>query len=158
VRGRHRKPPRRSDLVLPTVTVAAVLSVGGVGASAALTSDHDVRGFTTPRPVPTVAIPTHPAATPAATPSPTSTATPAATQTTPWLSVTTTGRVAWVQVAARHHKVLYAGLLRHGRTVEFRQRPLRVTVGDAGAVKLVIDGKVRNPAGRAGAVLRLIAR
>ena len=41
--GRHRKPARRGGVVLPSLAVAAVLSLGSVGANAALTGGEAVR-------------------------------------------------------------------------------------------------------------------
>ena len=55
-------------------------------------------------------------------------------------------------------RVLFAGIARHGRTLTYRQRPLVVTLGDAGAVRLVLHHRVKAPAGKRGAVLRFTVR
>lgn len=66
--------------------------------------------------------------------------------------------VSWVQVIGPQGRVLYAGILRHGHTLTYPQRPLTVTIGDAGVVRLVVNHHARAPAGRRGAVLRLVVR
>jgi len=68
------------------------------------------------------------------------------------------GRVSWVSVVGPRGQVLYAGLLRRGRTLSYRQRPLTVTLGDAGAVRLVLHHHVHAHAGRRGQVLRFSVR
>ena len=69
-----------------------------------------------------------------------------------------TGRVSWVQVIGPHGHVLIAAIVRHGRTLTYRQRPLVVTLGDAGAVRLTLHHHVKAPAGKRGAVLRFTVR
>jgi len=69
-----------------------------------------------------------------------------------------TGRVSWVSVLGPHGRVLYAGLLRHAHTLSYPQRPLTVTLGDAGAVRLVLHHHAKAHAGRRGEVLRLTVR
>ena len=69
-----------------------------------------------------------------------------------------TGRVSWVQVIGPHGRVLTAAIVRHGRTLTYRQRPLIVTLGDAGAVRLVLHHHAHAPAGKRGAVLRFTYR
>jgi len=150
-------------VVLPVLAVAAVLSLGGVGASAALSS-----GGAHPHPVPT-ATPAPGRTSPVATPfggapstvgpsSITSTAPAEQRTATADFAVTATRGIAWVQVIGPHGRVLYAGLLRRGHTLSYPQRPLTVTIGDAGAVRLVLHHHAHNPAGRRGAVLRLTVR
>jgi hypothetical protein len=157
--GRHRKPPQRGHVLVPAVAVAAVLSIGGVGASAALSSN----GTPKPRPAPTTAapIPTPPQAN-APTPAP-----PAVTATSPAapaprplpdFAITVTRSLSWVQVVGPRGRVLFAGFLRRGRTLSYSQRPLTVTLGDAGVVRLVVHHHARYPAGRRGAVLHFVVR
>jgi hypothetical protein len=160
--ARHRKPPRRGHIALPSLAAAAILGIGGVGASAALSG-----GGGHPAALPPVA---HPASsTPPATSSPTVGASTApsvaaappspATPPAPDFAITVTGRVCWIQVVGPHGRVLLAAIVRHGRTVSFPQRPLVVTLGDAGAVRLVLrhHAQVHAP-GRPGQVLRFTVR
>jgi hypothetical protein len=60
--------------------------------------------------------------------------------------------VSWVEVTRPGGKVLYSGLLRHGREVVVRRGPASAVIGDAGAVRLSRHGHVTNPAGRPGEV------
>jgi Domain of unknown function (DUF4115) len=154
--ARHRKPPRRGHIVLPTLAAAAILGAGGVGASAALSgggsADH-----------PAATRPAGPIATLAPSTTPTGGATPTVAPAprpapVPDFAITVTGRVSWVQVIGPHGRVLIAAIVRHGRTLTYSQRPLVVTLGDAGAVRLVVHHHVKAPAGRRGAVLRLTVR
>jgi hypothetical protein len=140
--------------VLPSLAVAAVLGVGGVSAGAALSGNGHHPSAALPRPaltahasVPVAHAPSTPASAPATAPA-----------ALPDFAVTVTGRVSWVGVVGPHGKVLYAGLLRHGRTLTYRQRPLTVTLGDAGAVRLVLHHRAKAHAGRRGQVLRFTVR
>jgi hypothetical protein len=74
------------------------------------------------------------------------------------LLITTTGRVAWVSVTVLGRRTLFAGMLRHGRTLRYSGHPLDVVIGDAGAVRLVVRGHVSAPAGSSGQVLRFTVR
>lgn len=123
-----------------------------MGTAAAIGSGHEVHDLAKPRTLPTVPLPA-----PSSTPTVTPTSVPAPAQ-LPWFSVTAIGRMAWVQILGGHRQVLYSGMLRHGRTVGFNQRPLQVTIGDAGAVRLVVRHHARTPAGKPGAVLSFSVR
>lgn len=145
-------------MVVPSLAAAAILGIGGVGASAALSgggSDHG-SGVRPSLPLATSApssTPTSPvtSATPVVTPA----SRPAAT---PDFAITVTGRVCWVQVVGPHGRVLIAANVRHGRTLTYKQRPLLVTLGDAGAVRLVLRHHAHAPAGKRGMVLRFTYR
>ena len=158
-RGRHRNPPRRGHIVLPSLAVAAVLGIGGVSAGAALSNSHTPDRGGGAVPPPTAMVTTAPPVTSSPAPAPTvssgAPAPPAATA--PDLVIIVTGRVCWVQVVGPHAHVLYAGMLRHGRTLRYHQGPLRVTLGDAGAVRLVLHHHAK-PAGRRGQVLSFTYR
>jgi hypothetical protein len=145
--------------VLPTLAAAAILGAGGVGASAALSGgggDHP-SGVRPSLPIATSVPSPTPArgVTPSATPS-VSSSRPAAT--VPDFALTVTGRVSWVQVIGPRGRVLIAAIVRHGRTLTYKQRPLIVTLGDAGAVRLVLHHHAHAPAGKRGAVLRFTYR
>ena len=149
--------------MLPSLAVAAVLGIGGVSAGAVLYSggSHEPAG-TLPRAVPTVAASSPPSpASPTGPSAPMASSTPAvrpSATTLPDFALTVVGHVSWVSVVGPHGHVLYAGLLRHGRTLSYSQRPLTVTLGDAGAVRLIAHHKVRAHAGHPGQVLRFTYR
>jgi hypothetical protein len=157
-RGRHRNPPRRGHIVLPSLAVAAVLGIGGVSAGAVLGAGHGTSADVVPVGQPRVSVsassaPSAPAQ--AAAPAPVaSTASPVHVRPAPDFAVTVTGRVCWVQVVGPGGRTLYAGLLRHGRTLSFAQRPLQVTLGNAGAVRLVLHHRAHAHAGKQGQVLQ----
>jgi hypothetical protein len=156
--ARHRKPPRRGHIVLPTLAAAAILGVGGVGASAALSGggggDHPSASRPA-APIATSAPSTTPSnVAPAVAPAVVPTRPPAV----PDFAITVTGRVSWVEVIGPRGRVLIAANVRHGRTLVYRQRPLIVTIGDAGAVRLVLHHHAKAPAGKRGAVLRFTYR
>ena len=141
--------------MLPSLAVAAVLGIGGVSAGAAL-SGNGHHSSPLPRPLPSLhatSAPSPTAASPAATAPPT--ARPAAL---PDFAITVTGRVSWVGVVGPHGTTLYAGLLRHGKTLSYAQRPLAVTLGDAGAVRLVLHHRAHARAWRPGQVVQFTVR
>lgn len=169
--GRHRQPPPRRQAVMPALAAVVVLGAGGVGAAAAFGGDP------APAPMPRVAAslapPTGPApavtspaaGSPAAdtatatagTPSPDpphGTAAAARSSRPAALVIAVPGRVSWVQVL-RGPRVAFEGMLRHGHRLAYRHGPLAVTIGDAGAVRLVRDGHGHGRAGKPGEVLRL---
>jgi hypothetical protein len=141
--------------VLPSLAVAAVLGIGGVGAGAALGGGGH-HSTPLPRTVPTLSVRSSPTPTPVVSTPAAAPARAAAAQ--PDFAVTVVGRVSWVSVVGPHARVLYAGLLRHGRTLTYPQRPLTVTLGDAGAVRLVLHHRTQTHAGRPGQVLRFTVR
>ena len=141
-------------MVLPTLAAAAILGAGGVGASAAFSGGGDHPSVAPPTPSVVVTTPA-PAPTASAVPAivPSATAKP-----TPDFAITVTGRASWVEVIGPRGHVLVAAIVRHGRTLTYRQRPLAVTIGDAGAVRLVLHHHAHSPAGKRGAVLRFTYR
>jgi len=157
VRGRHRRPTSHGRYLATGVAAVAVLGIGGVGAHAALSGGS---GGSPPAAAP-AGTSTTPAATlpPVGTPPPTPVATssshvPSAKSPSVALALTVTGQVSWVEVTRPNGHVLVSGLIRHDRRLAFRHGRLRVTIGDAGAVRLVRHGHVHAPAGRPGQVLR----
>jgi len=150
--GRHRKPPQRSHLVVPALVTVTVLGAGGVSAAAALSGGGE-HAVPRPRLVPGLVVPTPQPIAPK--PIATASAAPRSPRPAPvahGLKLTAVGRVSWVQVVGPHHRVLFVGMLRHGRSLTFTQRPLAVTLGDAGAVRVDYNGKVYRHAGRPGQV------
>jgi hypothetical protein len=167
-RGRHRQPPPPTRWIAPTLATVAVLAAGGVSAYSALTGGGDDSG------PPAAASPAAPASTtpasaeptpmvsPSAVPTPSGTGT-AAHRTThsrpaPALRLATVGGVSWVEVSRPGGHVAFSGLLRHGHVLTYRQGPLLVTVGNAGAVKAVRHGHADGRLGRPGQVVRFTVR
>jgi hypothetical protein len=156
VQGRHRKPPARAHFVVPVVSAVGVLGIGGVSAAAALSGGSGDDGVVMPRVVPTLVVP------PVVSPSPTVVAPPsspaaaahraAPRRVFPGVTITAVSGVSWVQVVGPHGRVLYVGMLRRGHTVRFAQRPLVVTLGNAGAVRVVHGSSVIRRAGKPGEV------
>jgi Domain of unknown function (DUF4115) len=166
--GRHRVQPARSRWVAPVLVTTVVVAAGGVSAAAALIATGPATGqgasFATPPGAastppagarPTTAttrvpsVPVKPTATVAPKP------TPSKQLPLPDFAVTVTGRYSWVEVDGPTG-TLFVGMLRHGRTLSYTVRPLAVTIGDAGAVRLVWHHHVHAPAGRPGEVIRLV--
>jgi hypothetical protein len=164
--GVHRAAARRGHVVLPTLAVAALAGVGGLGASAALSTapDHPATRLarvidtpvplplpfgSVPRPAPAV-VPARQPAHPSAQPS---------TTVLPDFALRVTGSVAWVRVVSGGGHVLYEGMLRAGRSLTFATRPLVVTVGNGGAVRLVLHHRLQAAAaGRSGQIVRFTYR
>lgn len=90
--------------------------------------------------------------------SPVTPSTQSASPSVPDFAITVTGRLCWIQVVGPRGHVLIAAIVRHGRTLTYKQRPLAVTLGDAGAVRLVLHHHVHARAGKRGQVLRFTYR
>jgi hypothetical protein len=69
-----------------------------------------------------------------------------------------TGRQCWVRVRdARTSAELFQGVLRRGQIKEFKAaQKLALEFGDAGAVRLVVNGRNVGAPGRAGDVVRVV--
>jgi hypothetical protein len=136
-----------------------VLGIGGVSAAAALSSGggNDAQPVPMPKVLPDLVV--QPPTTPTATPLPSASTAPAPLPTKRAapvdpraLRLTVVGKVSWVKVVGPRGKVLFVGMLRHGRTLSFLQRPLTITLGDAGAVRVSRGRTVYAHAGRPGEV------
>jgi hypothetical protein len=68
------------------------------------------------------------------------------------LRLVVTGSVSYVQVKTWNNHLLVSRLLHHDQRLAFRQHGLRVTLGNAGAVRLTVGGHRARMAGRAGQV------
>lgn len=161
--GRHRRPSSRPRMAVPALAAAVVLGAGGVGAAAAFT-DGSAPPARLPGPVlpstpPTVVV--SPAAA-APTPGPASTSPVRATghhrHPPVALRLAVPRSVSWVEVTRPTGQVLFQGMLRRGHRLTYRHGPLDVTVGNAGAVRIVRGTHVRYPAGKSGQVLRFTVR
>lgn len=147
--------------MLPTVAAVGVLGVGGVSAAAVFTGGSSGTDANPPvaRPQAVSSSVVHlPSSTAAPVPvTPTSAApSPAvhrAVAVNPHLlSLTTVGRVSWIKVVGPHGHVLFMGMLRHGKTLRYTARPLSITLGDAGAVRVQHGATIYAHAGRNGQV------
>jgi Domain of unknown function (DUF4115) len=138
--------------------VAAVLGAGGAGASAAFGGADRASAPVLRVVAGGVPLPLPFSARSSAPPSP---AAPAAHRAVtahrlPDFAVRVTGRVAWIRVTTASGRELYAGMLRHGSQLAYNSSHLVVTVGNAGAVRLVLHHHLQpHVAGRPGQVLRL---
>ena len=144
---------------MPVVSAVGVLGIGGVSAAAALSGGggNDAQPVPMPKVLPNLVV--QPPRTPMAAPVPSASTPPsplpakrAASVDPRALRLTIVGRVSWVQVVGPGGKVLFVGMLRHGRTLSFTQRPLTITLGDAGAVRVSRGRTVYPHAGRPGEV------
>lgn len=68
--------------------------------------------------------------------------------------VTVTGAASYVEVRLPSHAVVVGNTFGHGKRLVFPQPILDVVIGDAGAVRLELNGVVKSPAGKPGQVLR----
>ena len=163
--GRHRKPPQRSRWGAPVLVGVIALGLGGAGAAAAFTGGdasaghqplaaHAARPMQPSSSTPSSSAPTSLAPAPASgVASRPAGATAASDVRHIGFALSVTGRVAWVEIGVPGRRPIFQGLLRHGRTLRTHARPLRVVVGDAGAVRLVLHARVHAPLGRSGEVL-----
>jgi cytoskeleton protein RodZ len=162
--GRHRKPPTRQRAVLPTATAVAVLAVGGVVFGHAIASGQAPHGAAvatppTPAVVPPV-IATAPTAPTAPTrpakhknpPNPKPSRRAAHHRTAPALVISDTGSPCYIQVTTSHGQLLTRRILHHGDHVAFRRHGLDVVLGNAGGVKIAVNGHRAHRAGRSGQV------
>jgi hypothetical protein len=155
------------------VTVVALLAVGGVGLGHAFANDapHAASAvapagpalappvLASPQsPTPPSSSPT-PVSSPASTPAkPTKPAKPAAHHATHHriapaaLTVTDLGPACYLQVRTANGHLLVRRILHGHEQVTFRQHRLRVVLGNAGGVRIAIDGHRAHRAGRAGQV------
>lgn len=163
------------------MTVVALLAVGGVGLGHAFANDGphvasaDVPAVTTPVP-PVLATTTPPtaSASPAAPSAPatptvppitaTRSASPAAhhpphRRTAPaGLTVTDLGPACYLEVKTATGHLLIRRILRGHQHVTFSQHGLHVVLGNAGAVRIAVDGHPAHRAGRVGQVRRFKVR
>jgi hypothetical protein len=168
-RGRHRKPPSLQLTVLPTVTAVALLAVGGVGLGHALahgqphSASVGVAGAHVVPPPVTASATTSPAPSPSTTPSSRPSRrpvhhvlhhriAPAA------LTVTDIGPACYVQVTTKRGHLLVRRILHGHQHLAFRRHGLDVVLGNAGGVRIAIDGHHAHRAGRSGEVLRFGVR
>jgi hypothetical protein len=75
------------------------------------------------------------------------------------LRLQVTGAKSWVRVTNSVGAAVFQGVLESGQVREFTDKAqLRVILGDAGAVRLTVNGKDLGAAGDPGAVVRLVFR
>jgi Domain of unknown function (DUF4115) len=143
--------------VVPTVTVVAVFAVGGVAFGHAVAHGQAPHaavaapgtGPVEPAVAPTVIVaPPTPPANPKPKPRPTTHHVTPAT-----LTVTDLHGACYIQVT-RHGTVIVRRILHRGDHLRFRHHGLDVVLGNAGAVRVAIDGHRGHLAGRTGQVRR----
>jgi hypothetical protein len=165
-RGRHRKPPSVAQRALPAGTAVAVIAAGAIvftqGFADGSTSDGN------PRPTASSPAPVEPPPSVLALhlerPStvhhkvvvhqPKAQHQPRHHPAAYSLLIADTGPDCYVQVTNRHGKLLVRRIL-HGRQhLHFRQHGLNVVLGNAGAVRVAVNGERFRRAGRSGEVRR----
>lgn len=140
------------------MTAVALLAVGGVIFGHAVAHGQAPHGAAVAAPVPPAvapviaATPTAPA-TPTTSPSPKPKQRPAHHRVAPAaLSVTDVGSACYIQVTTTHGNLIVRRILHHGQHVSFRRHGLDVVLGNAGGVKVSIDGHHARRGGRSGQV------
>jgi hypothetical protein len=68
------------------------------------------------------------------------------------LRLTITGSSSYVQVRTWNNHLLISRVLHHDQRLAFRQHGLRITLGNAGAVRVAVAGRPARVAGRPGQV------
>lgn len=149
-RGRHRKPARPQKVVIPIVTIAA-LSVGGVAFANAVDNggSGSVRGGEVVPRLPAVAAPALHAP---AVPTPVSVV--HASHVRPHsLMVRDMSAPCYVKVVATANgKVLVERIMQPGQLIAFRRHGLEVTLGNAGGVRVALNGHHAHRGGGSGEV------
>jgi cytoskeleton protein RodZ len=154
--GRHRKPASRQHTVLPTATAVAVLAVGGVIFGHAIAHGQAPHGAAVVAPEPP-AVPAPVVTKVPATPTPPAKpkhprrqarhrVAPAA------LSVIDVGPACYIQVTTTQGHVIVRTIMHHGQHLTFRHHGLDVVLGNAGGVKISVNGHHARRAGRSGQV------
>jgi hypothetical protein len=151
-------------MVLPAIGTVVLLGAGGVAAAAAITGGGadrpapQVQATATSLPSATSPSPSGTVTAPSPSPSPSATAPSRPHRPPPALAISTTGTVSWLEVTRPDGRLIFTGMLRHGRSVVVRSGPVHAVIGDAGAVRLARNGKVKEPAGRPHQVLVIDVR
>jgi hypothetical protein len=160
-RGRHRKPPQRQRLILPAVAGIAVLGAGTVGVAGAIGDNASAHrpaptaGSVVVRSVPLPTIPPLPLSSSVARSPGTATLHHhTAQRPTSTLVITDLHSPCYVEVS-RHGVILTRTILRAGKELTFRRHGLDVVLGNAGAVRLRINGHRATRPGRLGEVRTL---
>jgi hypothetical protein len=159
-RGRHRKPPSTAQRLFPAGAAVAILATGAVFVTQGGLSDGHA---STPRlhaplgrliqPPPSVlgfhsTRPSSPGPRAAVKPR---TVTHDAGRSYS-LRIADTGPACYVQVTNRHGRLLVRRILQGHQHLAFRHHGLRVVLGNAGGVKVAINGRHLRRAGDAGQV------
>jgi hypothetical protein len=157
--GRHRKPPSRPHAVIPTVTAVAVIAVGGVVFGHAIAHGQSPHGAVAAPEPPAVQAPVIPPPTPAPSPAVKAAKASKASKAARHprvkpaaLTVTDVGSACYIQVTSTEGHLLVRKILQPGQHLAFRHHGLRVVLGNAGGVRISIDGHRAHSAGRSGQV------
>jgi cytoskeleton protein RodZ len=156
--GRHRKPPTRQHAVLPTASAIAVIAVGGVIFGHAIAHGQAPHGAAVVAPPPP-AVPTPVVTTVPAKPTPP--AKPKQPRERPVrhhrvapaaLTVIDVGPSCYIQVTTMQGHLIVRTIMHHGQHLTFRHHGLDVVLGNAGGVKISVNGHRAHRAGRSGQV------
>jgi hypothetical protein len=151
-------PALAATVVLGGSGTALGFSLGGPGGTVATPA---VSPFAAPAvlsnapiidPTPSISSTPAVAASPQPSTVPTHRARPKPTDT---LSLRVTGAASYVQVTTWNNHLLLRRILHHGQRLDYRRHGLQVVLGDAGAVRLSINGHRAHRAGRPGEVVHL---
>ena len=151
---------------MPAMTAVAVLAVGGVVYLAAhgQPPHATVDVLVAAAPLPAISSPPSvPVGTPSPSPSPQPARRPvhhrAQHRVTPAAFVVTdTGAACYVQVTSRHGRLIERTILHGHQHLTYRRHGLGVVLGNAGGVRIAIDGHHAHRAGHSGQVLVLHVR
>jgi Domain of unknown function (DUF4115) len=168
--GRHGKPPSASRAFIPAVTAVAVLAVGGTVIGQAQANGQSSHGaisglagigvISSPLPSPSVlavhqvrgALAGHHVAVQHHAQirhhAPRHRVAPAA------LRITDTGSACYVQVTRKNGRLLVRRILHGHQHLTFRRHGLHVVLGNAGGVRIAVNGHHAHRAGRSGQVRR----
>jgi hypothetical protein len=151
--------------VLPTLTAVAFVAIGGVGLGHAVANGQAphaaIGAIGAPATVPQVLISpvSSPASTPSVAPSRKSAHKTARHPVTPAaLVVTDTGSACYLQVTTKHGRLIVRRILHGHQQMVFRKHGLDVVLGNAGAVRIAVNGHHTRRAGGSGQVLRFRVR
>jgi hypothetical protein len=168
--GRHRKPAQHQRVLVPVVTVAAVLAGGGVAVGLVESAgNHQAVTSSTSTPPPGPAVPAAPlrpstaAAAPSAParatarPRPSRRSSGRQRKPPPRLELRVVGSASYFQVRSGD-RVLVQRIYQHGQHLDLARPGLSVVIGNAGAVRLSVRGHAGRIAGRPGQVRDLTVR
>jgi cytoskeleton protein RodZ len=143
------------------LAVVALIAVGAVSLLSNRTADRPTASSPTSSSTPA---PIQPSSTPSSSPTSEPTVAPSSTPSTPdvvaegngvTVNLSVTGRASWVRATSDSGKTLFEGTLRNGDTKTFRDKTkVKLLLGNAGAVSLVVNGKDLGSPGSGGQVLK----
>lgn len=140
------------------LALVAIVAVGAISVLNNRSASSTVASTptTSSTPVTSAPAPTTPSSTPSKSPTPSSSPTDVVAEANSVsVELTVTGRASWVRATTDSGKTLFEGTLKNGDTKTFRDKTkVKLIVGNAGAVSLVVNGKDLGTPGSSGAVLK----